>query len=307
MTALPVVDLGMTTPLCSYRNLRGLLGPHASKERLSSALDGSTTLQQAANKYFRSLFTTTDNDSASSLSDFRLKKDPTCAPFQREVEPFPARISFIKSWPLDILVRCATYLDFEDLVAFSSTCKSMRDVITKDRYYSELLWSQLMEFYGYISKAPAPRIASQDQMIVCGGKIVGGKLKDDLCVVDDKLRVATTNSGGLSCYFIQFCQFFSLEKNLGCISCGALGCVPVIYGFPSQQLLEHFRQKKLKFGGDNLIEGLACWSCSSCNLQLYAYPWKIFVFKTTGNGVQESGRARYRGARAIPWSFGTPP
>ena len=307
MTALPVVDLGLTTPLCSYRNLRGLLGPHASKERLSQALDGSTTLQQAANKYFRSLFTT-DNDGAASLSDFRLKKDPNS--FQREVDPFPARIYFKKTWPLDIVVRCATFLDFEDLLAFSTTCKSMREVVTRDRYYSELLWSQLLEYHGYISKAPAPLIASPDRMIVCGGKIVGGE-PGNLCVVDDKLRVLTTNSssGGLSCFFTQFAQFFSLEKNLGCIRCGALGCVPVIYGFPSQQLLEHFRQKKLKFGGDNLIEGLACWSCSSCNLQVYAYPWKIFVFKTTisGNGVQESGRARYRGARAIPWSFGTPP
>ena len=289
MSALPIVTLE-SPPLCSYRNQRALLGPHACKERLvaSSSSAGAQSLQWAVNSYLRGIFAESDN---RFHKDFRLKpiSAMTATGVPKEVAAFKGKW---KLWPMDIVIAFACWLDYRDLVSFSGVNKMMRDAVIRDARFSEMLWGSLAVHHSY----SAVLQASRDQLVFSAGNILrstSGKLS--LSVLDRDISP-----------FEKFKESIEREKTATCLSCGHIGAViPLVYGYPTPQLLECFHRKKLKFGGDNLIDGLATWTCTNCEMSWYSYPWRIAVVRY-GSQVQESGRARYRGERAIPWSCGRP-
>lgn len=49
--------------------------------------------------------------------------------------------------------------------------------------------------------------------------------------------------------------------------------VPVLYGFPSAQLMQYRNIGKLVMGGDHLISGACSWTCLYCRVSYYAYPY----------------------------------
>ena len=286
MAALPIIDVGDSPPLCSYRNVRAMVGPHASKERLIASLSGSSaqSLQWAVNTYFRSIFSEGVHGTELKLKLAASESKPCSA--------FPVKIKWT-SWPVELVIRCAQYLDVKDLLSLASTNSQMREAITVDRYYSALLWGALAEAHCYsaagISVVP-------NQLVVCGGVLVRGQPSALLSLLTEGHAYAA------------FREVFVREKTQTCLKCSSPGSmVPVVYGFPSHQLLENFNRRRLKFGGDNLIDGLPAWCCLSCSTETFSYPYKVGTLKV-GSSQQELGRARYRGARAMPWSFGqTPP
>lgn len=285
------MNLSSKSPLCTYSNLRNLLGPHASKELLVTALSGGShvNLQWAVNTYYRDIFT---KNSKECQDDFSLKPKCTGSPHKENTRAF--RQSF-KDWPFAVFLFMAAFLDYSDLISLSSTSKQLRVAITEDEFYSELLWGQLLITHQY--KATYADCESSDHIVVRAGEIVPARTETPMCITKEDARGA----------YAQFRTCHQLELSRDCLSCSGKRCVvPVIYGFPSPALLQHFHKKSLRFGGDNLVEGLACWSCLKCDKSLYAYPYLVGVIKC-GSSDQSLGRARYQGARAMPWSFGSIP
>jgi len=297
MSALPIVTLE-SPPLCSYRNQRALLGPHACKERLVASLSSSggaqsQSLQWAVNSYFRGIFSESDH---RFHLDYRLKT-PSGMPERvgKEVASFKVKWTL---WPMDVVIAIACLLDYHDLVRFSCVNKMMRDAVIRDARFSEMLWGALAVHHSY----SAVLQTSHDQLVFNAGKILrstnGSKLS--LSVIGEGLDRERSP-------YEKFKESIECEKSATCLSCGHAGAVtPLVYGYPTPQLLECFHRKKLKFGGDNLLDGLATWTCLYCDMSWYSYPWSISMVKS-GSQVQEAGRARYRGDRAIPWSCGRPP
>lgn len=49
--------------------------------------------------------------------------------------------------------------------------------------------------------------------------------------------------------------------------------VPVVYGFPSDHLMQCQARRRLVFGGDYLLPGSASWTCLHCKFEFYTYPY----------------------------------
>ena len=60
---------------------------------------------------------------------------------------------------------------------------------------------------------------------------------------------------------------------LRCPSCLARPLAPVVYGFPSPQLVPAQRSGRVLLGGDYLLERDPTWSCAACGLQWRQWPW----------------------------------
>lgn len=72
-----------------------------------------------------------------------------------------------------------------------------------------------------------------------------------------------------------FRLYYSAEHSSTCMHCKEISSVvPVVYGFPSQALVNQYRRKKLQMGGDYLMEGTAAFMCLSCSVQFFSYPYK---------------------------------
>ena len=77
--------------------------------------------------------------------------------------------------------------------------------------------------------------------------------------------------------------------------------MPCVYGFPSPALLQHFHTRKLRFGGDYLMPGLASWSCLACDEGFYSHPWSVCEVRCA---EPESQHQLEGYSRKMPWSFG---
>ena len=61
-----------------------------------------------------------------------------------------------------------------------------------------------------------------------------------------------------------------------CSACGEPGSVvPVLYGFPSPELIELRTKKEVYLGGDQMLEGAGFphWQCRVCFAASVHYPW----------------------------------
>ena len=69
--------------------------------------------------------------------------------------------------------------------------------------------------------------------------------------------------------------YFESERLTVCLHCMEwTAVVPVVYGFPSQILVDQYRLKKLQMGGDYLMGGMAAFMCLHCGMQFFSYPYK---------------------------------
>eukprot|EP00899_Mesostigma_viride_P020070 jgi/Mesvir1/28064/Mv04660-RA.1 len=66
------------------------------------------------------------------------------------------------------------------------------------------------------------------------------------------------------------------ERSLHCPLCTAGALVPIVYGFPSQLLVQGMKAKRLHLGGDYLIDSEPVWLCNACDARWchYPHPWK---------------------------------
>ena len=291
MSALPF-DLSGKVPLCTLANLRTLLGRSAVRTRLISALDSSTgSLQWAANHYKRDQFS--ESASSSSSSSSSVDAEPQM-PSSSQIHAGGSFRSKFTSWPFELVMIVASFVDeFRDLISFSSCNKQLRHAIISDKHYVEVLWSTLLESNRY---SLTLRNSLSDHLVLVGGTIVHG--------TPASLSFHVKPCAPTESAFVQFQSLWQKECNRDCPACSAkASIVPSIYGFPSPYLLDLFRKKKLVFGGDNLVDGLACWACLSCREEYYACPWTCGIIRCGGQD-QTVGRARYQGRHALPWSFG---
>lgn len=61
---------------------------------------------------------------------------------------------------------------------------------------------------------------------------------------------------------------------MSCPVCGEdRGIVPIVYGYPSVQLMEKMRKKMCILGGDHLVEECFVWGCHQCNESFKVHPF----------------------------------
>jgi hypothetical protein len=66
-----------------------------------------------------------------------------------------------------------------------------------------------------------------------------------------------------------------LEKQRSCPVCFSRSTiVPVVYGFPSNALMDQYRKGLVQMGGDYLLEGAAVWACNNCRGSFHTYPYR---------------------------------
>lgn len=65
------------------------------------------------------------------------------------------------------------------------------------------------------------------------------------------------------------------ERSRACLHChwSDSAIVPVVYGFPSDHLMQCQARRRLVFGGDYLLPGSASWTCLHCKFEFYTYPY----------------------------------
>jgi hypothetical protein len=51
--------------------------------------------------------------------------------------------------------------------------------------------------------------------------------------------------------------------------------VPVVYGFPSQRLMDAAEQGELRLGWDYKTERDPSWSCLQCGHAFHVFPWGL--------------------------------
>lgn len=67
-----------------------------------------------------------------------------------------------------------------------------------------------------------------------------------------------------------------LERRRHCFHClENEKVVPVVYGFPSNELVTLQKAGKIRMFGDYLLEGAATWTCLGCSAEYLGYPWRI--------------------------------
>jgi hypothetical protein len=73
-----------------------------------------------------------------------------------------------------------------------------------------------------------------------------------------------------------------LVHRMTCPVCGVeRGLVPIVYGFPSAQLMTMMKNKKCILGGDHLIEDCHMWCCHQCGESFKVYPYSSFEWINT--------------------------
>lgn len=70
-------------------------------------------------------------------------------------------------------------------------------------------------------------------------------------------------------------ECYRSERSRACLHCHMNDSVivPVVYGFPSDHLMQCQARRRLVFGGDYLLPGSASWTCLHCKFEFYTYPY----------------------------------
>ena len=77
-----------------------------------------------------------------------------------------------------------------------------------------------------------------------------------------------------------------------CPECHAARVTPIVYGFPSPQLVTALKKQKVLLGGDYLVEGDPSWACRACQSRWRAWP---FAWPAVGPEQESLGVAPHPG------------
>ena len=71
----------------------------------------------------------------------------------------------------------------------------------------------------------------------------------------------------------EYKQRHARERRMTCPECHAARVTPIVYGFPSPQLVTALKKQQVLLGGDYLVEGDPSWACRACQSRWRAWPF----------------------------------
>ena len=75
------------------------------------------------------------------------------------------------------------------------------------------------------------------------------------------------------------------EVRQECVACRQAKCIPILYGFPSPELVKAMGRGELELGGDYLLPDSPVWLCKRCNAQFRCYPWSSQSRRRSAGGA----------------------
>mmetsp|Transcript_21166 Transcript_21166/g.53252 ORF Transcript_21166/g.53252 Transcript_21166/m.53252 type:complete len:341 (-) Transcript_21166:92-1114(-) len=239
------------------------IGPYADKEKMLYHLRITRgRVPWAVNSYFRATCAISDNTRRDfepspfayrpePASNMELIADVPCSQGET-VHTSVQSLTSISCLPLQVLEEILRQATPRSVCALAQTCRSLRSASQ-----SNLVWRQL-----YVRQwgiPPSNSVLSSERWADCAGN--GEKMEQEPPGTMRRL----------------FLERVSFEMDMRCLNCGMLKVVPLIYGFPSHQLVQHMHAKQLMLGGDYISDGDShmgspCWCCMSCDIKYTRYP-----------------------------------
>ena len=90
----------------------------------------------------------------------------------------------------------------------------------------------------------------------------------------------------------EYKQRHARERRMTCPECHAARVTPIVYGFPSPQLVTALKKQQVLLGGDYLVEGDPSWACRACQSRWRAWP---FAWPEVGPEQESLGIAPHPG------------
>jgi hypothetical protein len=300
-----------TNAIANSENMLSIIGRENCPSLISSSLTScSNKLHWAVNNYFRSLFIdgfpsaiTAQNPTVKTVAHHSICSQKSCSTSSS------LGLNIVTSIPSELILKVIEYLDFRSLNRWYSINKKLRSACSSpegnhipsstaesssmvstiyDYDAVQQLWF-LQLFYNLFVMHKSEKISPG---LMIGGvrpscalltKSAKSGIKGDV-ECPNKLKHNSLNTNGLHCIIsnrdvsLNAYQLFQLchtsERSKTCLYCWSkASVVPVVYGFPSQLLIEQYRVKKLLMGGDYLLEGTATYICLNCAVQFFSYPY----------------------------------
>ena len=287
--------------IANNENMLSIIGRENCPSLISTSLSScSNKLHWAVNNYFREQFihglpsaTSARNPSVKTVSHQSARGQETGG------TPFDNDVNILTSIPSELNLKIVEYLDFRSLNSWYSINKRLRSICSspdENQALSSVAESQAVQKLWFLQLFYNSFVIKKSGKI-SPGLMIGGvrpscALQTDSTmpsikgVVDTpkKLRHDSLHTDSLHCIIsnrdvsLNAYQLFRLchtsEKSKTCLYCWSkASVVPVVYGFPSQLLIEQYRIKKLHMGGDYLLEGTATYICLNCGVQFFSYPY----------------------------------
>lgn len=123
-----------------------------------------------------------------------------------------------------------------------------------------------------------------------GGGRPGFAAGDD--VDDDGVVPSSARNDPVADWKDEYRQRHERERKMTCPECHAARVTPIVYGFPSPQLVTALKKQKVLLGGDYLVEGDPSWACRACQSRWRAWP---FAWPAVGPEQESLGVAPHPG------------
>ena len=310
MSGIPMCLYPMNA-IANSENMLSIIGRENCQSLISTSLSScSNKLHWAVNNYFRCRFidglpsaTTARNSIVKTVSHHSSRTQQSGGTF------FTKDVNIMTFIPSELIFKIVEYLDFKSLNSWYSMNKKLLSVCRSpeisqisnsvgnssttvpalfDYEAVQQLWF-LQLFYNLLVIQKSGKMSP--------GLMIGGvrpscaphtnsALQSIESIVESpvNLRFDSLNTNSLHCIIsnrdlsLNAYQLFQLchtsERSKTCLYCWSkASVVPVVYGFPSQLLIEQYRIKKLHMGGDYLLEGTATYICLNCSVQFFSYPY----------------------------------
>ena len=229
--------------------MRVLIGPHAKKERLVHHLSssGGRRVNWAINAYLRNEFMQgsakgKDYHPPSGWATRQISIYDSDELFQPGALQQRAPTAVLPILPTKILVTTMLFLDYSDLLAVDATCSGWQAAARTER-----VWNALLGKY-WATSTPACSLGTAETTSMCSRQAFAQQLQ-----VEREAREA--------------------EVRQECVACRQAKCIPIIYGFPSPELVKAMGRGELELGGDYILPASPVWLCKRCNAQFRRYPW----------------------------------
>lgn len=194
--------------------------------------------------------------------------------------------------PSHVLERVLARLDLSSVLAAACTCQALHRTAQADGLWRQLFqqrWGGVVfptcrEAHQHTSSCGRPA-GSSGSCGVSEAAAAGGSSPARQPVPAFAAGESAQHAGGSSgpdrppaagSWQAQFKRQYAYQRERRCVKCGAAGAiVPILYGFPSVQLLAGMeaQPRRLVLGGDHLIDSCHVWTCSSCRCAFRFWPY----------------------------------